>query len=130
MAITVTGITPLLEVFDLPVSMAFYREVLGFELVSGDDSWWCMLKLGEVSLMLNTAYERDERPAAPNPARVAGHSDGELYFATPDADAVYEHIRAKGWPATEPKNMFYGMRQVSTKDPDGFQLHFICPVER
>jgi catechol 2,3-dioxygenase-like lactoylglutathione lyase family enzyme len=50
MAITVTGITPLLEVFDLPVSMAFYRDVLGFELVSGDDSWWCMLKLGGVSL--------------------------------------------------------------------------------
>jgi glyoxylase I family protein len=130
MAITVTGVTPLLEVFDLPVSMAFYRDVLGFELVSGDDSWWCMLKLGGVSLMLNTAYERDERPAAPDPARVAGHSDGELYFATPDADAVYEHIRAKGWEVREPKNMFYGMRQVSIKDPDGFQLHFICPVQR
>src|ERR1700724_120681 len=101
MAITLTGITPLLEVFDLPASIAFYRDVLGFELVSGDDSWWCMLKLGEVSLMLNTAYERDERPAAPDPARVVGHSDGELYFNTPDADAVYEHIRAKGWAVTE-----------------------------
>jgi glyoxylase I family protein len=130
MAITVTAVTPLLEVFDLPASIAFYRDVLGFELVSGDDSWRCMLKLGEVSLMLNTAYERDERPAAPDPARVVGHSDGELYFNTPDVDAVYEHIRAKGWEVRKPKDMFYGMRQVSMKDPDGFQLHFICPVAK
>jgi glyoxylase I family protein len=129
MAITVSEIAPLLEVFDLPTSMAFYRDVLGFEVTAGDDSWWCMLKLGAVSLMLNTAYENDKRPAAPDSGRVLGHSDAELYFRTPDPDAVYAQLRGKGWPATEPNNMFYGMRQVSTKDPDGFQLHFICPVE-
>jgi catechol 2,3-dioxygenase-like lactoylglutathione lyase family enzyme len=129
MAITVTGITPLLEVFDLPASIAFYRDVLGFELISGDDTWWCMLKSGEVRLMLNTAYEKDQRPAVPDGARVRGHGDAELYFDTPDADEVYAQIRSKGWPATEPKDMHYGFRQVNTKDPDGFLLCFISPVE-
>jgi hypothetical protein len=32
MAITIAGLTPLLEVFDLPTSIAFYRDVLGFDL--------------------------------------------------------------------------------------------------
>jgi uncharacterized glyoxalase superfamily protein PhnB len=88
-----------------------------------------MLKLGEATLMLNTAYEKDQRPPVPDPARVRGHGDAELYFGTPDPDAVYAQFQEKGWPAKEPKNMHCGMRQVSTKDPDGFRLHFICPVE-
>jgi catechol 2,3-dioxygenase-like lactoylglutathione lyase family enzyme len=35
MAIAISGLAPLLEVFDLLTSIAFYRDVLGFELVSG-----------------------------------------------------------------------------------------------
>jgi hypothetical protein len=30
--------------------------------------------------MLNTAYEDDEPPPAPDPARVAGHADAGLFF--------------------------------------------------
>jgi glyoxylase I family protein len=129
MAITVRGLTPLLEVFDLPTSIAFYRDVLGFELVSGGESWWCMLKLGEATLMLNTAYEEHERPPAPEPARVRGHADTSLYFLAPDPDEVYAHLREKGWSVTEPATTSYGMRQVSTRDPDGFQLFFLCPTD-
>jgi glyoxylase I family protein len=98
MAITISELTPLLEVFDLPASIAFYRDVLGFELVSGDDSWWCMLRLGEATLMLNTAYENDERPPAPEPARVRGHDDTSLYFSSPDPDQVYALLREKDGP--------------------------------
>ena len=124
MALTVRGLVPLLEVFDLPKAVAFYRDVLGFELVAGDELWWCMLKLGETTLMLNTAYERDERPPEPEPPRASAHADTSLYFASPDLDAVYEHLRSKGWPVTAPEVTSYGMRQVSTKDPDGFQIFF------
>lgn len=127
MSMTVGGLTPLLEVFDLPTSIAFYRDVLAFRLVAGDESWWCMLKLGEATLMLNTACEDDERPSAPELARVRGHSDTSLYFSSPDPDEVYAHLRGKGLAATEPTITSYGMRQVSTKDPDGFQLFFVCP---
>ena len=31
MAIEVRGMAPLLQVFDMPLSIAFYRDVLGFE---------------------------------------------------------------------------------------------------
>ncbi len=129
MAITVRGLTTLLEVFDLPTSIAFYRDVLGFELVAGDDSWWCMLKLGEATLMLNTAYEDHERPPEPDPARVRGHADTSLYFASPTPDEIYADLRSKGCTVTEPTVTSYGMRQVSTKDPDGFQIFFVCPAD-
>jgi glyoxylase I family protein len=128
MAFIVQNLIPLLEVFDLPVSIAFYRDVLGFEVVSGDDSWWAMLQLGGAKLMLNTAYDDDERPPAPEPARVKGHADTSLYFSS-DPDAVYAHLRARGLNVKEPSVTSYGMRQVSTTDPDGFQLFFIAPAE-
>ena len=126
MAITVSGVTPLLEVFDLPASIAFYRDMLGFTIVSGDESWWCRLRLGDATLMLNTAYEPGGRPPEPEPERVRGHADTSLYFDA-DPDGVYAHLRERGWPATHPVDMSYGMRQASTKDPDGFQLCFIRP---
>ena len=47
-----------------------------------------------------------------------------LYFALRAADAVYEHVRSKGWPVEEPQTTYYGMRQVSLIDPDGFNLVF------
>jgi glyoxylase I family protein len=121
----VEELTPLLEVFDLPASLAFYRDILGFSLLSGDDQWWCIIGLGETRIMLNTAYEHDERPPAPDPARVRGHGDISLYFSTPDPDRVYAELREKGCTISEPTTTDYGMRQVSLKDPDGYRLFFV-----
>ena len=70
MVIDVKGMTPLLSVFDMPTSIEFYRDVLGFEIVStsrpGDDFGWALLRYGEVELMLNTAYDDGERPPVPD----------------------------------------------------------------
>ena len=37
MGIKIQGMAPLIQVFDMPRSVAFYRDVLGFELVI--DAW-------------------------------------------------------------------------------------------
>lgn len=74
--------------------------------------------------MLNGAYEYDKRPAKPDPNRTASHRDVELFFAAPDVDAVYAHLRAKGIDAKEPKVAPYGMKQLYVRDPDGFGLCF------
>lgn len=34
MAVEINGMTPLIQVFDMPRSLAFYRDVLGFTVVS------------------------------------------------------------------------------------------------
>jgi catechol 2,3-dioxygenase-like lactoylglutathione lyase family enzyme len=135
MPLAIRGLTPLLQVFDLPRSIAFYRDILGFTVVSLSgkeiaDSYWAMLKLNDSTLMLNTAYEDDKRPAAPDPARVQAHDDTALFVGCDSADEVYGHLRAKGWPAEPPFDQHYGMRQVYTKDPDGFTVCFQHPVKR
>jgi catechol 2,3-dioxygenase-like lactoylglutathione lyase family enzyme len=59
MELKIGGLCPLLQVFDMPKSIAFYRDVLGFEVVSpvpeGDECDWALLRLNESELMLNTA---------------------------------------------------------------------------
>ena len=130
MTVDVAGFVPLLQVFDMRTSVSFYRDVLGFEVVAqsepGDDFDWGMLKRDGMVLMLNTAYERDERPSAPDPARVASHDDTALFFACPDPDAAYAYLCAKGVSAKAPIVTGYGMKQVYLSDPDGYNLCFQC----
>ena len=132
MGLDVRGLTPLIEVFDMPTSLRFYRDVLGFEVVGqsspGDNCDWCALRLQEVYLMLNTAYEQDERPPSPDPGRVRAHRDTGLFFRCPDVDAAYTHLQDKGVDLKPPKNAPYGMRQLYLNDPDGFGLCFQWPV--
>ena len=64
MTLRIGSFATLLQVFDMPASLAFYRDVLGFEVASDvppdDRCDWVMLKMRESELMLNTAYEADE----------------------------------------------------------------------
>jgi catechol 2,3-dioxygenase-like lactoylglutathione lyase family enzyme len=84
MTLKVEAFAPLIQVFDMPTSLAFYRDVLGFQVVMqsapGEDFDWGLLRLGNIELMLNTAYEKEHRPPAPDPARVAAHGDTALFF--------------------------------------------------
>jgi len=134
MAIGIQGTAPLLQVFDMPTSIKFYRDVLGFEVVTtstprSEHFDWALLRLNGVELMLNTAYEEDARPPAPDPARLAVHEDTCLYFGCPDVDAAYAYLRTRGVAAKEPKIAPYGMKQLYVSDPDGYNLCFQWPAK-
>ena len=128
MGIKVDGVAPLIQVFDMPRSVAFYRDVLGFEVVATspprglDDFDWGLLRLEGIELMLNTAYDADERPAAPDASRVAAHGDIAFFFGCPDVDAAYEQLRAKGVRVEPPAIAHYGMKQLHLTDPDGYGI--------
>ncbi|MGD9560748.1 MAG: VOC family protein [Pyrinomonadaceae bacterium] len=128
MAIEVRGLSPLIQVFDMPTSLAFYRDRLGFRVTGdsgqGEKSGWVMLELGGVTIMLNTAYDDGERPDEPDPARIAAHEDTCIYFGCPDVDAAYEHLLANGVAADPPAVAPYGMKQLYLRDPDNFSLCF------
>ncbi len=88
MSIDVRSVCVLLQVFDLPTSVRFYREILGFEIVQtspreGDQFNWGLLRLHDAQLMLNTAYEQEYRPTQQESARVAAHGDTCLYSVAP-----------------------------------------------
>jgi glyoxylase I family protein len=128
MALKVEGVCPLLWVFDMPKAIGFYRDLLGFEVVStdrpGNDCDWALLRLNDTEIMLNTLYEKDERPAYPDPARINAHGDTTLYFGCRDVDAAYKHLRLAGLDVKEPVVRDYGMKQLGLKDPDGYGLCF------
>ena len=129
MGLEIRGMAPLLEVFDMPTSIAFYRDLLGFKIHATDgkpvpDNDWVWLERDDVHLMLNTAYERDKRPLAPDARRVAVHCDVCLYFGCPDVDGAYGYLREKGLTLKPPKVAHYGMKQLYLLDPDGYNLCF------
>jgi len=129
MAIDVRGMAPLLQVFDMPTSIKFYCDGLGFDIVATDGKTvpnldWVLLRLSGSELMLNTAYEKDQRPASPDAARIAAHHDIGLYFGCPDVDAAYAQLQEMGIKPQQPKVAPYGMKQMYVTDPDGYELCF------
>jgi len=128
------GVAPLLQVFDMPISLRFYRDVLGFTVWStsspGDDCDWAGLRLNGAEVMLNTAYESDKRPAVPDPLRIASHNDTCLFFGCEDLDGAYKYLREHGVDLKEPKVAPYGMKQLSFKDPDGYGICLQWPANQ
>ena len=110
MTIDVRGVCTLLQVFDMPTSLRFYRDVLGFEVIqtshpgAGDRMDWCYLKVGKADLMLNAAYEEPERPPAPDKTRARAHADTCLYFGCPDVDGAYRPCAPKVSRRTSPSS--------------------------
>ncbi|MBX3265741.1 MAG: VOC family protein [Acidobacteria bacterium] len=132
MNIEISSLTPLLQIFNMRRSLAFYRDLLGFSVVAdsggGDDASWVWLRKDGCDLMLNDQYEPGSVPAEPPAARTVWHSDTTLFFGCESVDEIFDHFRQKGIDLAPPTNAPYGMRQLSLTDPDGYSLCFQHPV--
>jgi glyoxylase I family protein len=130
--IQLKGIAPLLQVFDMPTSLRFYRDILGFTVVQssgeGDEVDWVLLKHDDIELMLNTAYEKIKRPSMPDTGRIAAHRDTIIYFGCPDTDAAYRYLVSKGIDLKKPEITGYGWKALILTDPDGYHLCFHYPL--
>ncbi|MGZ8518500.1 MAG: VOC family protein [Chitinophagaceae bacterium] len=133
--ISIEGMAPLLQVFDMPLSIEFYRDILGFTVADQsqpelkDDCDWAMLRFNDAIIMLNTAYERDSRPADADQVRIAAHADTSVYFGCPDVDTAYKYLLSKGVPVKEPIVTGYGWKAIYVSDPDGYMLCFHWPLK-
>jgi glyoxylase I family protein len=137
MTVQSTGLTPLIQVYDMPEAIDFYCGTLGFEIGASSPEveapegryfHWAWLRLGGADLMLNTAYDEGERPEARDQGRSSGHGDTCLFIACPDVDAAFEHLRAKGVELDPPRVAPYGMKQLHLTDPDGYGICLQQPV--
>jgi glyoxylase I family protein len=137
--IKIEGLAPLLSVSDMPTSIRFYSDVLGFEVVGnspivkgaqGEYFHWALLRLDGTELMLNTAYDEGQRPAAPDRAHIRAHGDTCIYFGCPDVDGAYQHLQSHGIKTKPPAVAPYGMKQLYVRDPDGYNLCFQWPAEK
>jgi len=93
---------------DPEAALAFYRDVLGFE-VRGD--------VGRDGMRWITVG-----PAGPGGTSVVLSPAGEdpgLLLATPDLDSVFERLQARAEVIQEPIEQPYGMRDCAFLDPAG-----------
>lgn len=130
MSFSPLGLTPLIGVFDMNRSLAFYRDLIGFSVVSaspeietreGRFSHWMWLRFGGAEIMLNTQYDSNERPLE-EPAKTA--KDAVFYISCDDVERAYKELTDRGLKAGRPQMAPYGLNTFSTVDPDGYTVVF------
>ena len=128
--------TPYLEVWDMIQSLAFYHQ-LGFatlyasaevETREGRFPHFARLARQSVELMLNTAYDSNERPAVRDQARWQGCRHVALYIDVDDVQALHADYVAAGLQPPAPAETGYGYLGFTMAAPDGHQLIFHQPL--
>ena len=105
------GVTPILRVADLGVSLAFYVDALGFAIEWCEGRTHAAVRRGKATLMLSA----DDQ----------GHAGTWLYFGIDDADALHAELLAKGVAIRHPPTNYpWGARELQVADPDGHVLRF------
>lgn len=105
---------PILWVSDPTATRAFY-ERLGFAVngVWGDPPMTTIMQRGTVTVMFN----RSDTP-------VAGGGRWAVYIYVDDVDALHREWTARGVTAPDPEDRYYGCRDFTLLDPDGYGIVF------
>lgn len=111
-------VVPMLHVPDVRRTVDWYRE-LGFDVTvtysDGEEGQsFAMVAFGSGEVMFSSGGK-----AVKNHRR-----DADLYVYTDGVDAFYERIKERVDIIEAPHNMFYGMREVIVRDPNGFWVTF------
>jgi uncharacterized glyoxalase superfamily protein PhnB len=125
-----TDVTPNLIVADLDRSLAFYRDVLGFSLVTtvpdAAPFVFAWMRRDGVSVFLNTVGSiKDEHPelaARPIGGTATIFMTIEAETAAAGVDALFEMVESKARVIMPLKTQFYGMREFGIEDPDGYVI--------
>ena len=117
----ITELTPVFRTWDISGSVAFYRDVLGFDVLTHEEHW-AMLAFGTVRLMLSApnAHEGDVKPGF----------TGSLYFRVTDAQEVWERVHEKASICYPIEDFEYGMREFGIYDNNGYLLQFGQDLEQ
>ncbi len=129
--------TCFLIVDDQEKALAFYRDVLGLQVVndvSFDGMRWITVSPPSqpgVEIGLFTPNENPNASAADREAQAELLAKGLLtgvIFTTDDCDATFEAIRASVADVVqEPMDMPYGVRDCAFRDPAGNMIRFNQP---
>ncbi|MGO9378632.1 MAG: VOC family protein [Dissulfurispiraceae bacterium] len=120
-------IIPALMVENIDATIAFYENVLGFELVLTVPSIthidWAMMKCGEVEIMFHAKAGHAEKKNHDRAGTLTFHFQGEgvkeLYDAVRNKAKILRHL----YPT------FYGMNEFSMMDCNGCVLVFSEKIE-
>jgi catechol 2,3-dioxygenase-like lactoylglutathione lyase family enzyme len=107
------------RVMNMTRSVRFYRDVLGMELLYGGEcSAFSSLRAGDAqSAILN--LEQGE----------ALTRWGRLIFYVTNVDALWNHLKERGFDPEIPRDAPWGERYFHMPDPDGHELSFARPLQ-
>lgn len=112
---------PILVVADMPRSLGFYRDLLGFELTYAfppdGDPQFASLAIDGGKLGLGAGDEPVESGST------------AIWLYTDDVDAAIAELAGAGVPVVaEPADQPWGERVASVADPDGYVVHIGAPA--
>lgn len=123
------GASPCFIVRNVPVTLAFYRDKLGFEITFkglDGDIFFGIVQRGRAMLMFKSVGVEPE----PNYTKDVGKGlmRWDAYFYVPDPDALEQEFASRAVQFSEPlKDIDDGLRGFEIKDSDGYILFFGCP---
>jgi uncharacterized glyoxalase superfamily protein PhnB len=105
----------MLEVTDMDETIAFYRDVLGFECANRVDGWAALLNnCVEIMICLPNAHTPFDKP----------RFTGSLYMRLDDVDTLWQQVKNKATVVYPLENFHYGMREFAIRDNNGYLLQF------
>jgi predicted enzyme related to lactoylglutathione lyase len=113
------SLAAIFQVRDLPEALAFYVDVLGFEIAwtHGEPPSYASVRRDRVEINFGA------------PSEGQAVSPSSVYISLTHIDAFYERIRAAGASVTLPiGDRPYGMRDFNIVDPSGNALTFGQPT--
>lgn len=116
-----TALTPMIWVENLDESIAFYMNVLGFEIDGNSDGTWAKIKKDAVKLML----------ALPN-ANIPFDKPvftGSIYLYTKNVDEIWEKLKDVTEVVYPLEITEYGMKEFAIYDNSGYLLQFGTNIE-
>lgn len=109
------AVVPMLTVTDIPGTIAYYQQMLGFEVANQMEGWAVVLRDGvEVMFALPNEHVPFEKPLL----------TGSLYFRVDDVDALWNAVKEKASVVYPLEDFDYGMREFAIHDNNGYCLQF------
>lgn len=130
-----TALTPELICSDIKASLAFYTQVLGFEIqYQREESGFAMLERQGSRIMLDQLYGIDGKGRSwmAGPLEKPFGRGINLQMETDKVDELYARVQKAGAPIFLPMeekwyrrdDVYLGNRQFMVQDPDGYLLRF------
>ena len=125
-----TCIAPCFVARDVPATLAFYRDKLGFEITFQGpepiDIFFGIVQRGGAMIMFKSIgvepipnYTRDIKK---------GHAPWDAYIHTPDPDALASEFTSRQVPFFRPiQNNSDNLRGFEIQDPNGYVIYFGRP---
>lgn len=130
---TISGISPLFIVVDVPAALSFYRDMLGFDVVfrgpTPEDEFFGIVRRDGAMIMFKAlGVIADGKEVLVEPVPNYGRQPAfswDAYVEVPDPDALAAEFASRGVPFAAPiADSDDGLRGFVIEDLDGYGLFF------